>query len=74
MAISSKQQNGIFQGSGNVVYQNLVGSPTAGDIWADFSNVSLKMWSGSGWTEFGSGGGNGYTGSVGFTGSKGDQG
>ena len=53
MAISAKQQNGIFQGSGNVVYQNLVGSPTAGDIWADFSNVALKMWSGSAWTSFG---------------------
>jgi len=53
MAISSRQQNGIFQGSGNVVYQNLVGSPTAGDIWADFANVALKMWSGSAWTSFG---------------------
>jgi hypothetical protein len=52
MAISAQQQNGIFQGSANVVYQNLVGSPTAGDIWADFANVSLKMWSGSEWTTF----------------------
>ena len=77
MSISSKQQNGIFQGTGNVVYQNLVGSPTSGDIWADFSNVALKMWDGSEWTTFGSGGGNGYTGSqgaTGFTGSQGDQG
>ena len=53
MAISSRQQNGIFQGSGNVVYQNLVGSPTAGDIWADFANVALKMYNGSIWTSFG---------------------
>ena len=53
MAISARQQNGIFQGSGNVVYQNLVGSPTAGDIWADFANVALKMWNGSAWTSFG---------------------
>ena len=52
MAISSRQQSGMFQGSGNVVYQNLVGAPTAGDIWADFANVSLKMWSGSAWTTF----------------------
>jgi len=53
MAISSRQQNGIFQGSGNVVYQNLVGAPTAGDIWADFANVALKMYNGSIWTSFG---------------------
>ena len=52
MSIESIQKVGSFQGAGNVVYQNLVGSPTTGDLWFDYSNVALKMYNGVEWTAF----------------------
>ena len=52
MSIESIQKVGSFQGAGNVVYQNLVGSPTPGDLWFDYSNVALKMYNGVDWTAF----------------------
>jgi len=53
MSIESIQKVGSFQGSGNVVYSNLIGSPTAGDLWFDYSNVALKIYNGTIWTQFG---------------------
>ena len=54
MAIASIQKVGSFQGTGNVIYQNLTGSPTSGDLWFDHSNVALKIYNGSSWDSFSS--------------------
>ena len=53
MSIEAIQKVGSFQGSGNVVYSNLIGAPTAGDLWFDYSNVALKIYNGTIWTQFG---------------------